>query len=68
MMVKGEVAGRRNLPRLADDARTTPPRLNSAYLWCKACHLIKPDPAEMAFRYGAERFVLDWCERLVTAR
>jgi hypothetical protein len=31
----------------------------------KACsHQIEPDPAEMAARYGAERPLLDWRERL----
>jgi hypothetical protein len=35
-------------------------------VWCKACqHQVKPDPAEMAARCGADTPVLDWRERLV---
>jgi hypothetical protein len=34
-------------------------------VWCKACHQVEPDPAEMAVQYGAETPMLDWRERLV---
>jgi hypothetical protein len=38
-------------------------------VWCKDCrHQVKPDPAEMAQRYGAATTVLDWSERLVCSR
>jgi hypothetical protein len=38
-------------------------------VWCKSCqHQVEPDPAEMAFRYGADTSVLDWRERLVCSR
>jgi hypothetical protein len=34
-------------------------------VWCKACqHRIKPDPSEMAERYGEETTVLYWRDRL----
>jgi len=35
-------------------------------VWCKACgHQVEPDADEMAARYGADRSVLDWRDRLV---
>ena len=35
-------------------------------VWCKSCHhSVEPDPAEQAWRYGAETTVPDWRERLV---
>ena len=35
-------------------------------VWCKTCgHQVEPDSAEIADRYGAEKSVLDWRERLV---
>lgn len=35
-------------------------------VWCLDCrHQAKPDPAEMAARYGAEMTVPDWHKRLV---
>jgi hypothetical protein len=38
-------------------------------VWCKACgRQVEPDPAEMAARYGAEKAVLDWRQRLVCSR
>ena len=38
-------------------------------VWCKECqHQVEPDPNEMATRYGAETYVLDWRERLVCSR
>jgi hypothetical protein len=38
-------------------------------VWCKACgHQVEPDAAEMAERYGVERTVLAWRERLVCSR
>ena len=34
--------------------------------WCRECrHQLKPDPAEMARRYGPERPVPEWRSRLV---
>jgi hypothetical protein len=35
-------------------------------VWCKACsHQVELDPAEHAQRYGAEKTVPDWKQRLV---
>jgi len=35
----------------------------------KTCqHLVQPDPAELAERYGADIAVLDWRARLVCSR
>jgi len=35
-------------------------------VWCKTCgHQVEPNSAEIADRYGAEKSVLDWRERLV---
>jgi DNA-directed RNA polymerase subunit RPC12/RpoP len=37
--------------------------------WCKACgHRGEPDAAEMAERFGAEKTVPEWRERLVCSR
>jgi len=38
-------------------------------VWCKACgHRGKPDPTEMASRYGAKTTVPEWRDRLVCSR
>jgi hypothetical protein len=38
-------------------------------VWCRACrHQVEPNPAEQAWRYGAEMPVLDWRERLVCSQ
>jgi hypothetical protein len=38
-------------------------------VWCRGCHhRTEPAPAEMAARFGAEKPVLEWRERLVCSR
>jgi hypothetical protein len=37
-------------------------------VWCKECHQVEPDPAEMAQRYGAATPVPDWRQRLVCSK
>jgi hypothetical protein len=38
-------------------------------VWCRGCgHQVEPDPIQLAERYGTERRVLDWRERLVCAK
>jgi hypothetical protein len=38
-------------------------------VWCRGCgHQVEPDPTQLAERFGAERRVLDWRERLVCSK
>ena len=38
-------------------------------VWCKSCrHEARPDPAELASRYGGAMTVIDWAARLACSR